>query len=369
MKILFLIAELQAGGAERAICNLASYLSRHGFDSEIQYAFQKNVFYTPAPEVKLTYNPLLRFLRPAALLYILYWKLFPQKKPDIIISFLWDMNYFSAVLAGFTDIPVIISERNDPKQDQEALILFKRFHNFVPSVSKVVALSEGAGMQIQKMFDLPPDKICVIHNPINNVISSDATLHKELPDHFMLAVGRFYPQKGYPRMLRIFSAVHHCFPQEKLIICGDGPMREEIEKQIQELKLEDSVILAGICKNIDIYYRNADAMLFTSLFEGQPNVVLEAQSCGCPVIAFDCDYGPSYLIQNGKTGLVIPDGDETAMAEAVIKYLKYPEMKKLFRENMPEHLKLFAPEKIYQQWIDLIQKVTGNEKTELLRSI
>ena len=134
-------------------------------------------------------------------------------------------------------------------------------------------------------------------------------------------------------------------------------MRSEIEKQIAELGLKDSVILAGVCKNIDDYYRNADAMLFTSLFEGQPNVILEAQSCGCLVIAFDCDYGPSYLIQNGKTGFVFPDGDETAMTDAVINYLKHPEMKELFRKNMPEHLKQYAPEKIYQQWINLIKEV------------
>ena len=362
MKILFLIAGLQSGGAERAICNLASYLSRHGFDAEIQYVFHKEVFYSPAPEVKLTYKPLLKFLRPAALFLALYWKLFPRKKPDVIISFLWTMNYFSAALAKFTDIPVIISERNNPKLNPGPPILFKRFYKYVSSVSKIVTLSEGAAAQIQKMFNLSPDKICIIHNPINNVTSSDGTFHKKLPDHFMLAVGRFYPQKGYPRMLRIFAAVRRCFPQEKLVICGDGPMRSEIEKQIMELELEDSVILAGICKNIDVYYRNADAMLFTSLFEGQPNVVLEAQTCGCPVIAFDCDYGPSYLIQNGKTGLVIPDGDEAAMTDAVINYLKHPEMRDMFQKNMPEHLKQFAPEKIYQQWIDLIKEVTEYDK-------
>lgn len=358
MKLLFLIASLETGGAERAICNLASYLSKHGFDSEILYAFHKEAFYSPAPEVKLTYRPLLKFLRPAALFLALYWKLFPRKKPDVIISFLWTMNYFSAALAKLTAIPVIITEHSNPKRNPGPSVLFKRFHNCIPSVSRIVTLSEGAAKQMQKMFDISPDKTFVIHNPVYDITSSQESLNIKLPCHFFLAVGRFHPVKGYPRMLRVFSAVQRYFPQEKLIICGDGPIRDEIKKQITELKLENSVILVGECKNINVYYRNADAMIFTSLYEGQPNVILEAQSCGCPVIAFDCDYGPSYLIQNGKTGLVIQDGNETAMAEAIINYLKHPKMKDHFRKNMPEHLKQFAPEKIYPQWINLIHEVT-----------
>ena len=97
-------------------------------------------------------------------------------------------------------------------------------------------------------------------------------------------------------------------------------------------------------------------------YEGQPNVLLEAQSCGCPPIAFDCDYGPSYLILNGKTGLVIPYADENAMAKAIVNFLNHPEMKQEFRKNMPEHLKQFAPEQIYPQWEELIKQIMEKQK-------
>lgn len=360
MKILFLIDSLEVGGAERSILGLAGYFSSQGYNTEIQiYNTWSARLYSLPENVKVVWNPLLKFTRPATLIMSYYWKLFPKKKPDLIISFKWLMNYTAAYFAKKNHIPVIISERSNPNRVPGLRNLYLRFHSCIQSVSMVVALSEDAARIVAERFHLRENQTCVIHNPLHfaAVGPDNSVLPQKMPDHYLLAVGRLCPVKGYPRMLRVFAEVHKHFPDEKLVICGDGTSRKRIEKIILRLSLTDSVILAGACKNIGAYYQHADALLFTSFYEGQPNVLLEAQACGCPPIAFDCDYGPSYLIQHQKTGLVIPDGDEDGMAKAVINYLNHPEMKKEFQKNMPEHLKQFAPEKIYPQWNELIHKI------------
>ena len=357
MKILFLIDSLGGGGAERVLLELAEFLSSRGYKSEIQFFKQTKSLYARPENVKIVWNLLLKFTRPATLIMSLFWKLFPKRKPDLIISFMWQMNYTAAYFAAKNHIPVIISERNNPRKDPGPQTLFHRFHSFIPAVSMCVALSEGAAKIMMERFHLREDQICVIHNSMHPLVLEESVRPANAPEHYLLAVGRLDPQKGYPRMLRIFAEIHRYFPEEKLVICGAGPTRKRIESIIKNLSLTDSVILAGACKNIGAWYRHADALIHTSHYEGQPNVLLEAQSCGCPVIAFDCDYGPSYLILHQKTGFLIPNGDQEKMIEAVCYYLNHPEMKKDFQKNMPELLKQFAPEKIYPLWNDLVHKV------------
>lgn len=361
MKILLLIDSLSAGGAERVFLGLAEYFASQGHQAEIQFSIRAKRLYSIPKNIKVKWNPLLRFTRPVTFILNLYWKLFPKRKPDLIVSFMWIMNYTAAYFTQKIGIPVIISERCNPRIYPGPHILYRRFHSFIPKISMCVALSEGAARDMAERFHLRENQICVIHNPVHSVAVNSGVRPDNAPEHYLLAVGRLHPQKGYPRMLRIFAEVHKHFPEEKLVICGEGPSRKYVEKIIQKLSLTDSVILAGSCKNIGAWYQHADALIHTSHFEGQPNVLLEAQFCGCPVIAFDCDYGPSYLVWHQKTGFLIPNGDEDAMVKAVIHYLNHPDMKKDFQKNMPEHIKQFAPEKIYPQWNELITQIVRKE--------
>ena len=368
MKIKILIPSLVLGGAERACMNLASFLSSCGHEVEMQICSRKKAFYKLKNNIHLSVMPFIGFTRlsfATCWLYSVYWLFFPRKKPDLVISFLWLTNNFAAVLQKITGVPVILAIRNNPRQHFPPDMLLKECRKNFRYASKIVTLADGASVYMQKAFSLQKEQLCVIHNPVHPLSADDGIRPANTPGHYLLAVGRLAPQKGYPRMLRIFAEVHKLFPDEKLVICGEGPSRKHVESIIQDLSLTDSVILTGACKNIGAWYRHADALIHTSHYEGQPNVLLEAQSCGCPVIAFACDYGPSYLILHQKTGLVIPNGDEGAMVKAVIHYLNHPERKQEFQKNMPEHIKQFAPEKIYPQWNELIHKIINERDNHI----
>ena len=205
---------------------------------------------------------------------------------------------------------------------------------------------------------IPPDNVVLIPNPAQPLPETDSK-GLSLPEHFLLAAGRFVPVKGFDRMIRIFSKISTRFPKEKLIICGDGILMEKLRRTAEEYHVQDRVIFPGMLDGLVQFYRKADAFLLTSHYEGQPNVLTEAMSCGCPVIAFDCDYGPSTVISSGKDGILVPQDREDLFEQALTEYLANPSFRERFSGNAKRKMEEFAPEKIYQQWIDLIQEVTG----------
>lgn len=116
MKILLLIDSLGAGGAERAFLGLAGYLATQGYKTEIQLYKKVKRLYSIPENIKVKWNPLLRFTRPALWILSLFWKLFPKQKPDLIISFMWMMNYTAAYFCAENPYPGHYFRTQQPAQ-------------------------------------------------------------------------------------------------------------------------------------------------------------------------------------------------------------------------------------------------------------
>ncbi|MEI7423470.1 MAG: glycosyltransferase family 4 protein [Prolixibacteraceae bacterium] len=152
------------------------------------------------------------------------------------------------------------------------------------------------------------------HNPQVRVIPNPLTFYPEQPaelkNKIILAVGRIDFLKGYDLMLEVFERFCRTNPDWHLRIIGDGPLKAEIERIAEKKGLSDRFTIFPASNNIEKEYLEASIFLMTSRSEGLPMVLLEAQACGLPIIAFDCETGPAEIIHHYNSSDPIPKSSD-----------------------------------------------------------
>ena len=104
-----------------------------------------------------------------------------------------------------------------------------------------------------------------------------------------------------------------------LVVLGDGPERDDLLSRARRLRISDRVRFPGAVSDVSRWYRHAECFVLSSRNEGWPNVLVEAMAAGCPVVSFRCDYGPTEIVQDGTSGLLIAPGDVDALAHAIAR--------------------------------------------------
>jgi len=178
--------------------------------------------------------------------------------------------------------------------------------------------------------------------------------NKEIP--IIIAVGRLTKAKDYPTFLRAFSLI--CKKRKAhLVILGEGEERKNLENLIHKLNLPENVAFLGFQKNPYKYMQKASVFVLSSKREGFPNVIVEAMTCGVPVISTNCQSGPNEIIKNGENGILVPVGDEKALAEAILKVLNNHSLRQKFSEQGRKKAQDFTAEKSIKEYEKLFQEV------------
>jgi glycosyltransferase involved in cell wall biosynthesis len=133
----------------------------------------------------------------------------------------------------------------------------------------------------------------------------------------ILAAGRLDPQKGFVHLIEAFGRLRGVGEDWGLVILGEGSERAALERRVRALGLERRVVLPGLAGNMNDWYKRASLFVLSSLCEGFPVALLEAMAAGVPVVSFNCDAGPREMIRHGVDGMLVPVGDETALAKAM----------------------------------------------------
>ncbi|WP_262030987.1 glycosyltransferase [Microvirga sp. Mcv34] len=292
VRILFFLPSLAAGGAERVILTLLKNLSRDRFEVSLAVINQKGaVLASELPSDIGIYDldtGRLRFALTRAAKLI--WKL----KPDIVFSTIDYLNvalgstrHFWPKQTAFVARPAILFSAE--LKTRRRPFVWQMLHRFaVCRADLVVFQSRAMEEDYRRALGWRGEGAVVIHNPLDvDLIRSRARHVTDTgfdPDSFnLVAAGRLEDQKGFDVAI---EAVGLCRNENVVLtILGEGRLRDSLERLIKERNLQDRVRLLGYTPNPYPFFAQADAFLLSSRFEGFPNVVLEALSCGTPVIA------------------------------------------------------------------------------------
>ncbi len=179
--------------------------------------------------------------------------------------------------------------------------------------------------------------------------------------HRVLAVGRLDYQKGFDRLIQAWSVLHkqNKLGDWKLDIFGQGEWLDWLNKLIYEHGINDSVRIHQPTKEIAKEYEASSLLAMTSHYEGFPMVMIEAMSCGLPVVSFDYKCGPKDIILHGKNGLIVQDGDVEAFAEALSTLMKDDKLRKRLSECAKQIIHTYSEEVVMQQWVSLFSSLVN----------
>lgn len=220
--------------------------------------------------------------------------------------------------------------------------IYKRYHG-------LVVLTEADKRENWTSFD----SVFVIPNGLRDYPMTVSSLNEPT----VIAVGRLAYEKNYPSMIRAFKQVSIQHPEWTLSIVGEGNERTHLEEEIQKNHLENNVILKGQSDNVLSLMLNASLLVVTSLYESFSMVILEAMSCGLPVVSYDCPFGPQSIITNGVDGFLVPQGNETALAETINLLIQSPPLRMRIGKAGRETALRYKADVIARKWMVLFESL------------
>jgi glycosyltransferase involved in cell wall biosynthesis len=200
------------------------------------------------------------------------------------------------------------------------------------------------------------DNVIAIPNPLPfspNAISP-------LTEKRVIAVGRYYQEKGFDLLLESWAKIYKNHPEWRLEIFGDG------NKTMYEEMRDKLGIPASCCKlngrtnAIEKEYVNSSIFVCSSRFEGFGMVLVEAMACGLGVVSFDCPWGPSSILANGEDGLLVENGNTDLLADAIMSLMDDSEKLNQLAKNAIVNVQRFQMDKIANQWKELFETLKKN---------
>lgn len=365
MRLLYITNGVNgAGGLERVLSIKASYLADYyNYEVSILSLNDNHLypFYTFSNKIKMlsisvSGNPLQYFLSYKKGIQ----EMVRQLKPDVIAVCDDGLKaFFIPKLLG-SKIPIIY-ERHVSKEIEmnEGFSAFKKIiikskwklmEELGSNFSRFIVLTNGNTNEWKSLKN-----VAVIPNPLSFYPSTSSSLQNKK----VIAVGKQGYQKGYDRLLNSWQLVNEKFPDWQLEIYGTIAPEFELQQLAQELGIDQSVFFFSPEKDIQSKYLDSSVYVMSSRYEGFGMVLIEAMACGIPCVSFDCNYGPSDIIENDVDGFVVTNGDCDSLASRIIELISDEALRITMGTKAKENVKRFLPETIVQQWDELFKAITG----------
>lgn len=270
--------------------------------------------------------------------------------PDLIISFFGRINSLVLTATIGMNIPVIVSERNDPRHDGRGKFMYN-YCNLVYRRAKAIVYQTKYEQQC--FSPLLSYKSHIIPNPINIIDVPQKKNNRNL----IISVGRLRKHKNQEMLIKAVSLVAKQLPHIRCQIYGEGINHDELQELINTLNIQDVVSLEGTKSNILDYVAAGHIFVTTSNHEGLSNALLEAMMLEKICISTDYD-GADDIIDNGKNGIIVPKNDEKKLSEVLIDILtdtseKYQNMAREARVTVLE----YDSPIIMKKWDNLINSL------------
>jgi glycosyltransferase involved in cell wall biosynthesis len=336
-RIALFLQTLSGGGAERMMLNIGRELVARGFSVDLIVVRHDGRYAGAVPagvrlinfdckRVSLGLLDLVRYLR--------------RERPQAMLSTMVEPNVAAILARAVARVPtrVVVREANydavelEPEyrnllKDRVANWLKRQVYRYADGI---VAVSQRLADQVNAQVHPDPRRIHVIANPV----VSETLLRQaaEPVDHpwlneagppVVLGIGRLHMQKDFATLIRAVAQARQ-EREIRLILCGEGRQRPELEGLRDELGLADAVAFAGFVQNPYAYMARASLVALSSRWEGSPNVLVEAMACGTPVVSTNCPTGPDEILENGRYGRLVPVSDAAALSRAILDTLAEP---------------------------------------------
>ena len=349
-KILFILETLFGGGAERVTSELASEIGKnHKYEVHV-LTFNRTEHDYVLPEYVIRHFPEKSVTNKIEQLMYLV-TIIRGQRPDVIVSLAMPKtNVLLSLSTLFTKSRVILSERNDPKSlPRNKLLRFLRLCTYY--------YADGVVFQTEEARAFFPSKVqkksVIICNPIKIDLPE---VYSGVREKSIVNYCRFEPQKNLPMLIKAFAQVSNEYPEYTLMLYGKGTQKEELEKLIKNLGLENRVILNDFSVNIHDIVKKASLFVSSSNYEGISNSMLESMALGLPVICTDCPAGGARMvIKDGINGLLVPVGDDLILAEKIRVLLSDETLRKQIGEKASEIRNIYSLDAISSKWIEYIE--------------
>lgn len=375
MKILYCHCSLyNPGGMERVLLNKVKWLVKAGHEVLVVTTDQQGrpTFYEFPEEVKMMdlginysldndkplYKRIPSYLRKRQMHRQRLTELLMRERPDITISlypsessFIPDIkdgskkilelhfNRFFRLQYGRKGLTGLI-DRYRSRMDEKIARSFDRFVVLTEEDRRYWGWTDGISVIPNAALPMP--------------LKSDCTARK------VIAVGRLDYQKSFDRLIQAWELVKKNKISDgwHLDIFGQGEWRGMLEEMIRTKGLADSAKVNAPTDNIAAEYAFSSILAMTSHYEGFPMVMIEAMSAGLPVVTFDYKCGPRDIITHHTNGLIVPDGDVRAFADALLRLMADDNLRKQMGRAATAVIDRYSEERVMRQWTDLFEKIT-----------
>jgi glycosyltransferase involved in cell wall biosynthesis len=374
IKILYLITELNVGGAEKALARTVAHLDRDRYDALVACLYAPGLV---ANEIRTAGNKVINLDMQSRIdlrVFKRLFKLLRQEGIQIIHSYLFHANLLARLVARLARAPIIISSERTMEMEGRIRLLVNRLTS--PLADRVIAVSQQVCDFAASRIGIPLEKLVVIYNGIEpstyQVEVNVAEVHKELGvDPTCTVVGtvsRLDEAKGIRYLLQAVPWVIAQYPKVIFLIVGNGSQRRELERLAQDLSIQSQVIFTGYRPDVVRMLAIVNVFVLPSLYEGFPNVILEAMAMSKPVVATRVGGVPE-AVEGGVTGLLVPPRDPEALAKAIITLLQDREQAGTMGRAGQERVeRYFSVERMIQEtealYEELVREKMGLEWVE-----
>lgn len=349
MKISFFIGGMRRGGAERVISILANDYANRGWDVDIVVLLANAVEYDLNSRVRIVDLAKRNggYVQNAPRWLLGIRKYLKEHKPDRVVSFVGRINALVLTAAVGLKNPIVVSERNDPKNDGRGKLMQWYCNQVYRRAKAIVYQNEHEKSCFDRALE---NKGIIIPNPV----SVAATCAERTP--IVATAGRLIEQKNQKILVSAMEKVHKKYPDVKCRIYGEGNLRNALQEQIDSLGLTDVVSLEGNVKDIHARLAQCGIFALTSNFEGLSNALIEAMMVGLSCITTDYP-GASELITDGQNGLVVPMNDDAALAAAIEKLLENSDgCADTLAQQAQQSAQAFRAETVLSLWHKVIEE-------------
>lgn len=370
MRVLYITDALAVwGGIERVLRDKMNYLARN-------YAYNVHVVTTdqglhpipyPLDDKVMTHDLDIRFHHQyryrgikRLIAYQKLQKLFKQRlkalidelKPDVMVCI--RVDFVSLVVAVKGDIPLVCESHslcNAYRYENTTVWNRFRLRNEMRCLNKancMVALTEGDANDWRQSCP----RVTVIPNVVH---LNDTGRYSDLKSKQVIFVGRMSAQKDFASMIEIWQQVNQRHPDWVLHAYGEGELKDGYERMLSEKNI--NMVLHAPTPDIFEKYMESSVFVLSSRFEPFGLVLPEAMSCGLPVVAFNCPYGPADIITHGVNGFLIENRDIRSFADKICLLIENESLRQEMGANASKSVAKFRAEEIMPQWDRLFKSI------------